>query len=190
MFPVVAHWYRLWIWLWTGIWNSGPWGNGQQTGSSCRIIYYSLTLRKDLEIYTQKCLTNKMLLYSCFQKKVRVNTCYDFVCAQFSHQIYTTPFFSPNTLMFSLQIGRFCDPSHQHQGHWPGPVQSWGEYLEQHSTQVHSQSSHMCTNMYWSKNTCCKPKTSTKMVVVVIERCAPVCKCHIGPAYHVSCVTT
>lgn len=50
-------------------------------------------LRKDLEIYTQKCLTNKMLLYSCFQKKVRVNTCYDFVCAPFSHQIHTTPIF-------------------------------------------------------------------------------------------------
>lgn len=56
-----------------------------------------------------------------------------FCMGKFFTHFTQLPIFSPNTLMFSLQIGRFCDPSHHHQGHGPGPVQSWGGYLKQHS---------------------------------------------------------
>lgn len=66
---------------------------------------------------TCKCLTTKMLLHTCFQKKGSLNTFCGFVCVgKFSIHFTQLPFFSPNTLMSSLQIGRFCDPSRHHQG--------------------------------------------------------------------------
>lgn len=49
-------------------------------------------------------------------KKGSLNTFCGFVCGgKFSIHFTQLPFFSPNTLMFSLQIGRFCDPSRHHQ---------------------------------------------------------------------------
>lgn len=144
-----------------------------------------------LEICTQKCLTNKMLLYSCFQKRVSVNTCYDLVCAQFSHKIYGPHFRLQIPWCFPFKLVDFVIPV----------ISIGGADLAQYSRgenawnniahRWHSQSSHMYTDMFWSKHMCHKPKTSTETVVVALERHAVVCKCHMVPCLsHVFCMTT